>query len=78
MIKRLKDRIRTKPDTVKLIIYIGLYFIYWFVMWILWTVLIMRESHNIGYYLYYGLCMSIGWLIFNKWNLIKSVFKRIK
>ena len=78
MIKKFKNWIGTKSDKTKLTIYFGLYFTYWFLMWILWSAVILRETHNVGYYLYYGLCMSAGWLIFNKWSLIKSVFSHKK
>jgi len=74
MIKKFKNWIKTKPDKMSLAIYFGLYFIYWFIMWFIWDAVILREYHNIFHYLFYGLWMSIGWLLFNKWDLIKSCF----
>ena len=76
MMKRFKGWMLNKPEKTRLLIYFGLYFIYWFLMWVLWDSIILKEKHNIGYYFFYGLWLSVGWLIFNNWNLIKSVFSR--
>ena len=74
MIKKIKKWIGTKPNKIKLLVYFGSYFIYWLLMWFIWEAVILRENHNIFYYLIYGLWMAIAWLTFTKWNLIKSVF----
>ena len=76
MINRFKEWLFNKPKETRLLIYFGLYFIYWFLMWILFDLIFFKEEHAIGYYIFYGLWMSIGWLAFNKWNLIKSVFSK--
>jgi len=76
MINRFKEWLFNKPKETRLLIYFGLYFIYWFLMWILFDLIFFKEEHAIGYYIFYGLWMSICWLAFNKWNLIKSVFSK--
>jgi len=76
MIKGLSNWLSAKPEKTRLLLYSGLYYIYWFLMWFLWDSIIMKENHSLRYYLLYGLWMSIGWLVFNKWSLIKSVFSK--
>lgn len=76
MITRFKGWMLDKPEKIRLFIYFGLYFIYWFLMWILFHLIISKENHTIRYYLFFALWMSVCWLAFNKWNLIKSVFGR--
>jgi len=76
MIKRLSNWLSAKPEKTRLLLYFGLYYIYWFLMWFLWDSIIMKENHSLRYYLLYGLWMAIGWLAFNKWSLIKSVFSK--
>lgn len=78
MIARFKGWVQDKPEKTRLLIYFGLYFIFWFLMWALWESIILEEKHNIGHYLFYGLWMTIWWLIFEQWNLIKSVFGKAK
>jgi hypothetical protein len=76
MINRFKEWLLDKPKETRLLIYFGLYFIYWFLMCVLFDFIIFKEEHAIGHYLLFGLWMSICWLAFNKWNLIKSVFSK--
>jgi hypothetical protein len=76
MINRFQEWLLNKPKKARLLIYFGLYFIYWFLMCILFDLIFFKEEHAIVYYTFYGLWMSICWLAFNQWNLIKSVFSK--